>query len=161
MPETCRVSWQNTILDTWCILLVIYRKTHTSYLHCTIVLRIWNAVAYQYLGHVPTSMLSNHEVLSVYQRLTKVKCSSRSFRSGRSWVFLRHDVGAQAILLNALLAFLWELAVQRLLWKIQSPIRRNVAGLSKVRVTLRSHFYQSLCTQSALTNDVSCQNWVY
>jgi hypothetical protein len=26
MPETCRVSWQNQILDTWCILLVIYMK---------------------------------------------------------------------------------------------------------------------------------------
>ena len=26
MPETCRVSWQNKILDTWCILLVIYTK---------------------------------------------------------------------------------------------------------------------------------------
>jgi hypothetical protein len=24
--ETCRVSWQNNILDTWCILLVICRK---------------------------------------------------------------------------------------------------------------------------------------
>jgi hypothetical protein len=23
MPKTCRVSWQNKILDTWCILLVI------------------------------------------------------------------------------------------------------------------------------------------
>ena len=26
MPETCRVSWQNTVLYTWCILLVIYTK---------------------------------------------------------------------------------------------------------------------------------------
>jgi hypothetical protein len=26
MPETCRVSWQNKILDTWCSLLVIYKK---------------------------------------------------------------------------------------------------------------------------------------
>jgi hypothetical protein len=29
MPETCRVSWQNKILDTWYILLVIYTKTPT------------------------------------------------------------------------------------------------------------------------------------
>jgi hypothetical protein len=26
MSETCRVSWQNKILDTWCVLLVIYTK---------------------------------------------------------------------------------------------------------------------------------------
>jgi hypothetical protein len=30
MPETCTVSWQNKILDTWCILLVIYTKIITE-----------------------------------------------------------------------------------------------------------------------------------
>ena len=34
MPKTCRVSWQNKILDTWCILLVIYTKIYQSWLSC-------------------------------------------------------------------------------------------------------------------------------
>ena len=36
MPETCRVSWQNKILDTWCILLVIYTKIITIHGHLNI-----------------------------------------------------------------------------------------------------------------------------
>ena len=36
MPETCRVSWQNIILDTWCILLVIYTKIITMHGHLNI-----------------------------------------------------------------------------------------------------------------------------
>jgi hypothetical protein len=43
MPETCRVSWQNKILVTWCILLVIYTKItriwlwgHASSVSCVI-----------------------------------------------------------------------------------------------------------------------------
>jgi hypothetical protein len=33
MPETCSVSWQNKILDTWCILLLIYTKIITMHGH--------------------------------------------------------------------------------------------------------------------------------
>jgi hypothetical protein len=33
MPETCRFSWQNKILDTWCIFLVIYTKIITIHGH--------------------------------------------------------------------------------------------------------------------------------
>jgi hypothetical protein len=33
LTEICRVSWQNKILDTWFILLVIYTKTSVPYLH--------------------------------------------------------------------------------------------------------------------------------
>ena len=36
MPETFRVSWQNKILDTWCILLVIYTKIITMHGHLNI-----------------------------------------------------------------------------------------------------------------------------
>jgi hypothetical protein len=36
MPETCRVSWQNKILDTWCILLDIYTKIITMHSHLNI-----------------------------------------------------------------------------------------------------------------------------
>jgi hypothetical protein len=38
-PETCRVSWQNKLLDTWCILLVIYTKIITMDGHLNIKLR--------------------------------------------------------------------------------------------------------------------------
>jgi hypothetical protein len=40
MPETCRVSWQNKILDTWCISLVTYTKVITTYGHSNIK---WNS----------------------------------------------------------------------------------------------------------------------
>ena len=36
MPETCRVSWQNKILDTWFILLVIYTRIITMHGHLNI-----------------------------------------------------------------------------------------------------------------------------
>ena len=36
MPEICRVSWRNNILDTWCILLVIYTKIITMHGHLNI-----------------------------------------------------------------------------------------------------------------------------
>ena len=36
MPETCIVSWQNKILDTWCNLLVIFTKIITMHGHLNI-----------------------------------------------------------------------------------------------------------------------------
>jgi hypothetical protein len=36
IPETCRVSWQNKILDAWCILLVMYTKIITMHGHLNI-----------------------------------------------------------------------------------------------------------------------------
>ena len=36
MPETCRVSWQSKILDTWCIFLIVYTKIITKHGHLNI-----------------------------------------------------------------------------------------------------------------------------
>jgi hypothetical protein len=52
MPETCRVSWQNKILDTWCILLVIYMKIITMHGHLNINLPfVWSL----YISYVFTT----------------------------------------------------------------------------------------------------------
>jgi hypothetical protein len=39
-PETCRGTWQNKILDTWCTLLVIYTKIITMHGHLNIKISV-------------------------------------------------------------------------------------------------------------------------
>ena len=60
MPETCRVSWQNKILDTWCILLVIYTKIITVHRHLNIKYSYSIDIVLTFLPSIWSEGIVNH-----------------------------------------------------------------------------------------------------
>ena len=88
MPETCRVSWQNKIIDTWCILLVIYTKNGTVIRYNNIQIfgspRTWFRLFQPYSGKYSTNKNTEmasctifvHEMLSYNQATTTTFCTA-------------------------------------------------------------------------------------